>query len=68
MPYTPKQVHVAEAVAHGWQPKGSAVGFNSTVQSGAGKGMSFADLVVKESPKARAKKKVRRKYFGMPEE
>ena len=28
MPYTKKQVRVAEAVAHGFKPTGSAKGFN----------------------------------------
>lgn len=39
MPWTKKQQHVAQAVAHGWKPKGSAKGFTR----------SFATEVVEES-------------------
>lgn len=49
MPWTKKQQHVAQAVAHGWQPKGAAKGFAKTVKSGAHKGMSLADDIVSES-------------------
>ena len=58
IPWSSEQQKVARAVEHGWEPKGSAKGFTR----------SFADLVVKESPKVKAKKRIRRKYFGIPEE
>ena len=58
MPLSEEQQKVAMAVQHGWAPKGSAKGFTP----------SFADLVIKESPKVKAKRKIRRKYFGVPEE
>ena len=41
MPYTKKQVRVAEAVKHGWKPKGSAAGFTE----------NFAEKVLTESEK-----------------
>ena len=39
MPWTKKQQRTAQAVEHGWKPKGSAKGF----------GRSFADMVVTET-------------------
>jgi hypothetical protein len=39
MPWTRKQVKTAQAVEHGWKPKGSAKGFDK----------GFADLVVRET-------------------
>lgn len=39
MPWSKKQVKVAQAVKHGWQPTGSAAGFTP----------KFADEVVTES-------------------
>lgn len=39
MPWTAKQQRVAQAVKHGWKPKGSAKGFSS----------KFANEVVEES-------------------
>ena len=48
MPWTPKQKKVAQAVEHGWKPKGAAKNFARTVRSGAGRGKSLADLIVSE--------------------
>jgi hypothetical protein len=48
MPWTKKQQRVAEAVAHGWKPKGSAKGFTP----------KFASQVIQES----GAKKPRRKW------
>ena len=33
MPWTTKQVKVAEAVKHGWKPKGAAKGFTKKLAS-----------------------------------
>jgi hypothetical protein len=46
MPWSKKQVQVAEAVKHGWEPKGSAKGFTK----------SFATQVVSEGVKGKKKK------------
>lgn len=50
MPWTKQQQHVAQAVEHGWQPKGSAKGFTRT----------FAAQVIEESGKMLAKHKGKR--------
>lgn len=47
MPWSKKQTQVAEAVAHGWQPKGSAKGFTK----------GFASQVIAEGQKGKKKKK-----------
>jgi hypothetical protein len=41
MPWSKKQMQVAEAVKHGWKPKGSAKGFTK----------EFADQVIEEGVK-----------------
>lgn len=45
MPRTRRQVQVAQAVAHGWKPKGKAKGFTQ----------SFADQVIAEGVKGKKK-------------
>lgn len=48
MPWSKKQKQTAQAVQHGWVPKGTAKGF----------GQEFADLVVKETKDGKAVKKL----------
>ena len=47
MPWTRKQQRVAQAVEHGWKPKGSAKGFTR----------SFAAQVIEESDGDKAKRR-----------
>jgi hypothetical protein len=46
MPWSKKQVKVAEAVKHGWHPKGTAQGFTQ----------SFASQVISEGQRKKMKK------------
>ncbi len=46
MPWSKKQMRVAQAVEHGWKPKGSAKGFTK----------SFASQVIAEGVKGEHKK------------
>ena len=46
MPWSPEQVKVAQAVAHGWRPKGSAKGFTRR----------FAEQVIAEGVKKKRRK------------
>lgn len=45
MPWTDKQKRVAQAVKHGWSPKGKAKGF----------GRNLADLILSESKRKEKK-------------
>lgn len=54
MPYTKKQVQVAEAVKHGWKPKGSAKGFAE----------KFADQVVEEDSQMERRRKKAESMLG----
>lgn len=51
MPWTAKQQRVAQAVKHGWKPKGKAKGFTP----------KFADEVVEESKTMPTRPPVRKK-------
>lgn len=53
MPWSKKQMRVAQAVEHGWKPKGSAKGFTE----------SFAAQVVAEGTKREPDRKKLRKHF-----
>jgi hypothetical protein len=46
MPWTSKQKRVAQAVAHGWKPKGKAKDF----------GRDLADLILRETKDKKPKK------------
>ena len=50
MPYTRKQVRVAEAVTHGWKPKGSAKSFTS----------DFAKRLLEETDDGKNKSMIRK--------
>lgn len=54
MPWSRKQVKVAEAVSHGWKPKGSAKGFTK----------SFASQVIDESDDEKVKRKKAESKLG----
>jgi hypothetical protein len=54
MPWSEKQVRVAQAVEHGWKPKGSAKGFTR----------SFASQVVEESRSKKYRGKRLRDLMG----
>lgn len=49
-PWTKKQQNVAEAVSHGWKPKGIAKNFSK----------AFADYVIAETPKVGTRKPVKK--------
>lgn len=51
MPWSQKQQRVAQAVAHGWKPKGSAKGFTH----------EFAEQVIEESGDKVVERKGRRR-------
>lgn len=51
MPWSPAQVKTAQAVTHGWKPKGKAKGFSE----------DFADQVVTESDEMGHRKTTRPK-------
>jgi len=50
MPWTKKVQHLAQAVEHGWQPKGTAKGFSK----------AFADYVITETPRVGTRKPVKK--------
>ena len=54
MPWTKKQQRVAQAVEHGWKPKGSAKGFDK----------GFAEQVIEESSSDKAKRKAAESKLG----
>ena len=54
MPWSDAQRRTAQAVEHGWTPKGSAKNFGKMVK---GRGKSLAELIVEESPKNRKRRK-----------
>ena len=54
MPWTAKQQHVAQAVAHGWKPTGTAKGFSP----------KFAREVVDESKTMPTRPAVKRRKYG----
>jgi len=54
MPWTRKQQRVAQAVEHGWKPKGSAKGFSK----------DFAEQVVEESKTMKTRKAVAESRLG----
>jgi hypothetical protein len=53
MPWSKKQMRTAQAVEHGWNPKGSAKGFTK----------GFADQVISEGVKREPDRKKLRKHF-----
>lgn len=54
MPWTKKQVEVAQAVKHGWKPKGKAKGFTK----------KFADEVVEEDAHMERRRKKAEQMLG----
>jgi len=50
MPWTKKVQHTAEAIAHGWKPRGSVKGFSK----------AFADYVIAETPSVGTRKPVKK--------
>ncbi len=54
MPWTRKQLKVAEAVKHGWKPKGSAKGFT----------LGFAGQVIQETDGGKRKSMIRKAVKG----